>query len=118
MRSNRKLGVIVLIAALVVVFFTAGAYAGAKWYDATITDPGTGWGGAGPGGNTDTFFVLTHSTTGTPAFTNKRMRAMSGRNSEMLAVAMTAMSNNKKIRVFCDPQASGIPIVTNMMLLP
>jgi len=115
--KTKKMVVMVLAAVLVVAFAATGAFAAFAWYDATVTASAPGYGGAGPSGATDTIFVLTHSAT-TKLFTNKQFKAWTGRQKEMLAVALTAMANGKKLRVYVDLAAAAPPPIQIMMLLP
>lgn len=55
-------------------------------------------GSAGPLNATNTIVKLT-DTAATPAFTDRYFNLRADRAKEMLAVALTAMANNKKVRV-------------------
>jgi hypothetical protein len=116
--KNTRIMVVVLAAVLVLGFSVTGAFAAANYYDATVTAPASGFAGAGPSGATDTFFVLTHSTTATKLFTNMLAKAYPGRGKEMLAVALSAMANSKKVRINVDMSATGTPVLQSMTMLP
>lgn len=84
----KKFALASLIAVLLIMALASVALAGTYVCIVTAT---------GPGGATATFVRLT-DTAATPAFTNRWFKFRSDRAKEMLAVALTAMANNKKVR--------------------
>jgi hypothetical protein len=64
------------------------------WYNCTVNY-------AGPGG--DTIYIKLGDTANTPAFVNKWFVANENMQNQMLAVALTAMTNNQTVRVRVDP---------------
>jgi len=83
--------------AMVVVFsmlavFAVSAHAG--WYTCTVNMAGAGWG-------TNCYIKLSH-TAATPAFENRWFVPLDSQKKEMLAVALTAMTNNMNVSVYID----------------
>lgn len=70
----------------------------------------------GPGGATGTYIKLT-DTAATPAFTDRWFILRSDRGKEMLAVGLTAMANNKKVRAIMG-SSSQWATINELYLLP
>lgn len=70
----------------------------------------------GPGGATG-FYVKLTDTAATPAFSNRWFVLRTDRGKEMLAVGLTAMANNKKVRVSM-PSATEWSTISEFYLLP
>ncbi len=70
----------------------------------------------GPGGATGTYIKLT-DTAATPTFTDRWFILRSDRGKEMLAVGLTAMANNKKVRAIMGSSAQWATI-NELYLLP
>ncbi len=78
-------------------------------YDCIVT-------AVGPGGATGFYIKLTDSAA-TPAFTDRWFILRSDRGKEMLAVGLTAMANNKKVRAIMGSNAQWATI-NELYLLP
>ena len=104
--KTKKLGLITLIVLSMVFLFALNASAG--WYPAIVMKVGVG-------GST-TIIKLTHDSA-TPAFTETNFIANSAKENEMLAVALTAMTNNMRVTVNISGTAPN-SIIYNMYLKP
>jgi hypothetical protein len=71
---------------------------------------------AGPYGTSEVRFVLTHKGTGAE-FADKTFKANVGREKEMLAVALSAMSGGLNIIAYTNPTSGTIPVITSMYLV-
>jgi hypothetical protein len=71
---------------------------------------------AGPSG-TDVKIQLTDNA-GTPAFTNKWFKVPKGQESRMLAVAMAALINKKKVSATVDPVLASPSEISALYLKP
>lgn len=81
--------------AMVLVFSIMAVFAvsvhASGWYTCTVVMAGAGWG--------SNCYIKLSDTASTPAFTNTWFIALPARKKEMLATALTAMSNNMKVLV-------------------
>jgi len=84
----KKVFVMMVVVLSMVAIFTINAYA-TEWYNCTVVRAGSGYGGA-------TYIKLTDEN---GAFYNRWFLAANGQEKEMLAVALTAMTNNMKVNV-------------------
>jgi hypothetical protein len=96
------LGVVFCVALLCVT----DASAELGWYVCTVKK-------VGPGG--DTIFIKLGDTANTPAFANKWFVASENMQNQMLAIALTAMTNDQTVRVRVDPTIK-YPTVHSMYL--
>ena len=94
--KRKNLILTLLIALSLVLFIALNASAEYQRYICTVTK-------AGPAGESDTWLELT-DTSSPPAFEVKGFLCPEERAKEMLAVALTAMSNNLKVEVIIDPE--------------
>ena len=98
MRVKKMFLAMVVVFSLVAVFAVA---ARAGWYTCTVNMAGPGWG-------THCYIKLS-DTAATPAFENRWFVALSSQKKEMLATALTAMTNNMNVWVHIDsPNAYSI----------
>ena len=102
---------IVFLAGLTVVstmlIFAATAFAGTYTCKVKQTGPYKG---------TEVRFVLT-DTAGNPAFSNKTFIAKSGCENQMLATALTAISNGLNVRVTTNPSPHGRPVIQALVVV-
>jgi hypothetical protein len=91
----------------VLVLLIPAANAGNSWYTCTVLE-------AGPAGGKDAVHIKLTDNGG--AFSGKWFRARTGREKEMLALALAAMSNAKDVRVYTDSSDAGKPEIYNMYL--
>lgn len=79
-----------------------------EWYTCTVTK-------AGAGGKKQVFITLTDAG---GSFTDKTFAAIKGREKEMLAVALTALTSSVTVYVSIDPSSEVIPpIIYDIYLL-
>ena len=90
----------------IVAIFAVSAHAGV-WYTCTVDKAGTGW--------KDHVYIRLSETGG--SFTNVCFVAPDGRKKEMLAVALTAMTNGKNVWVNLSGTTGG-SVIQAMYLLP
>ena len=76
------------------------------WYTCTVQQVGHGWG---------TVYIMISDTRATPAFTEKWVRAPEMSKNHMLAVVLTAMTNDQTIMIYVDPSLT-YPEVNAMYL--
>ena len=98
--------------AMAVVFsmlavFAVAAHAGG-WYTCTVNMAGAGWG-------THCYIKLS-DTAATPAFENRWFVPLDSQKKEMLAVALTAMTNNMNVLV-CVSSPNEYSIIRAMYLI-
>jgi len=98
--KTKKLGLITLIVLSMVFLFALNA--SAAWYTCTVNLAGPGY--------TNTYINLT-DTSASPAFTRRWFIADSARSKEMLAVALTAISNSMVVKVIIGSSAQYSTIV-------
>jgi hypothetical protein len=108
MKRLIMLGVAVLFAATGSFWPTEGGAASAT-YTCTVTQ-------AGPSG-TDVKIQLTDSAA-TPAFSSKWFKVPKGQESRMLAVAMAALINKKKVGATVDPALPSPSEISALFLKP
>jgi hypothetical protein len=89
------------------LIFAASAFAGT--YTCKVKQ-------AGPYKGTEVRFVLT-DTAGNPAFSNKTFIAKSGCENQMLATALTAISNGLNVRITTSPSQHGRPVIHAMVVV-
>ena len=90
-----------------ILIFAASAFAGT--YTCKVKQ-------AGPYKGTEVRFVLT-DTAGNPAFANKTFIAKSGCENQMLATALTAVSNGLNVRVTTNPAQHGRPVIEALVVV-
>ena len=101
----KKVFVMMVVVLSMIAIFAINAHASA-WYTCTVEMAGPGW--------SVTYIKLT-DTGG--AFTHKWFRALSYRQKELLAVALTAMTNNMHVLVNVDISESPYPTLGTMYLI-
>jgi len=94
-----------VFAALFMVLFTATG-ADAASYTCTVVQAGPVGTTASGGGK-----ILLTDTAATPAFTGKAFYLPAERTKEFLAVALTALINDKKVKVTIDAQLKNITAI-------
>ena len=105
--KSKKLILTVLLTVGVVFFLTVNVGAAPGWFFANVIRCG---------GNTANAIVqLTHSTGGTPLFTEAWCRLDPGNAKTMLATALTALSLGKTVYVQMDPVLA-VPNVTALYI--
>jgi len=92
MKAKKMFLVMVVVLSMVAVFAVA-AHAGG-WYTCTVNMAGAGWG-------THCYIKLS-DTAATPAFENRWFVPLDSQKKEMLATALTAMTNNMNVLVYID----------------
>jgi hypothetical protein len=107
--KRKKIALTALITFSVLTLFAFNSYAASGWYICTVNE-------AGPAGTKFTNIRLT-DTADTPAFTNLLFRAELTRAKEQLAVALTAMASNLKVKVYTDPALSVSERILMMMYI-
>lgn len=85
----KKMFLVIVAVFSMVAFFGVNAYAGG-WYNCEVKM-------AGPTAGTKTYMTLSHASS-TPEFTGRWFTATSGKQKEMLATALAAMSNMVQVR--------------------
>jgi hypothetical protein len=85
------------IAMVLGLVFTLNVQAVEAWYSCTVDMVGPGWGVA---------YIQLTDTAGTPAFTNKWCVLSSTQEKELLAVVLTALTNDLNVMVYVDPAVS------------
>jgi hypothetical protein len=88
----------ILVMAGMALFFAANASAADAWYVATIVRVG-----GNSTADTSPMYVMLTDTATTKAFTNKFFRIPDGRLNQVLAVLLTAASNEANVRILADP---------------
>lgn len=85
----KKIGLVALVSVFIMVcLLTMNASAESEWITCSVNM-------AGPSG--EYTYILLSDTAFSPAFTKKWFIAPSDRANEMIAIALTAMSNNMKV---------------------
>jgi hypothetical protein len=91
----KRIGLIAVIAFGIMCVLTMNAGAQSAWYTCSVVSVGpTAWG---------TYICLT-DTSSSPAFTNRWFQFPPNHAKEMLAVALTAMSNSMNVTIYSDPE--------------
>jgi hypothetical protein len=103
--KTKKLGLITLIVLSIVFLFALNASAG--WYTCTINKVGPGW--------SNIYVSLTDNDTS--AFADRWFIAKSDTSKEMLAVALTAISNGLSVEVNLSG-ATQYSTINSMYVLP
>ena len=89
----KKMFITMVVVLSMLAVFAVSAHAGA-WYTCTVNMAGPGWG-------THCYIKLS-DTAATPAFENRWFVALDSQKKEMLAVALTAMTNGLNVLVYVD----------------
>ena len=89
----KKMFITMVVALSMVAVFAVAAHAGG-WYTCTVNMAGAGWG-------THCYIKLS-DTAATPAFENRWFVPLDSQKKEMLATALTAMTNNMNVLVYID----------------
>lgn len=108
---TRKNLVAVVIALGMVAGFCAEAHAALAWYTCTpiMGGPATATGTVG------TYMSFTDTAT-TPKFTRKWFKAPDGKESQMLAIYLTAISIGRKVMIYTDVSSGTYPTIINMYM--
>ena len=105
MRVKKVFVMMVVVLSMLAVFAVA---ARAGWYTCTVKMAGAGWG-------THCYIKLS-DTAATPDFENKWFVALDSQEKEMLATALTAMTNNMQVKVYIS-SSSPYSIIRAMYLI-
>jgi hypothetical protein len=105
--KTKKLGLITAIALAMIFLFALNA--SAAWFTCTVTM-------AGPGGSSNIYIRLTDNA-GTPAFVDRWFLANAQQKNEILATALTALTNNMAVTVNLSSTAQ-YSIINNLYLCP
>jgi hypothetical protein len=108
MRASRWLPLIVLFC-LAVAIGPVRAEAASSTFSCTVNQ-------AGPSG-TEVRIMLSDNSPA-PSFTNKWFKAPVGQENRMLAIAVSAMINKKKVSVVVDPELPSPPEISALYLKP
>lgn len=101
---TKKIGLLVMVVILAGAYLATDSSAAADWHTCTVDAAGPGW---------DSIYIKLTA----PAFPAGKwftVAAQSGK--EILAVALTAMSNGMQVMIFADASLSNPPIYTFYML--
>jgi len=103
----KKVFVMMVVVLSMLAVFAVSAHAGATWYTCEVNMAGIGmsW----------SYVKLTDKGGN---FTNKWFLLRSDRKKEMLAVALTAMTNNMEVQVYTDISEPGYPVINSLYLKP
>lgn len=108
----RKILIAVAAMLCILILWSGAAMAGKKWYVCSV-------GLIGPAGSNGSVYVkLTDTDHNPPKFDGKWFQCREGREKEMLAVLLTAATNDLNVKVYTDPNDSGKPILYNVYLKP
>jgi hypothetical protein len=106
--QRKRLALILLLTVIFIATSAHSATLSLEWYTCTVTK-------AGPGGKKQVFITLTDAG---DQFTEKTFAAAKGREKEMLAVALTALTSSATVSVSSTPYSDGItPIIYDIYLL-
>jgi len=103
----KKMFITMVVVLSMLAVFAVSAHAGA-WYTCTVNMAGAGWG-------THCYIKLS-DTAATPDFENKWFVALDSQEKEMLATALTAMTNNMQVKVYIS-SSSPYSIIRAMYLI-
>jgi hypothetical protein len=103
----KKIFLMLMVVMVATAYFTIDSNAAGGWYTCTVVM-------AGPGGG-NIYIQLTDKS---GSFTSKWFTAPAAKSKEMLAVALTAMSNGLSVRVYTDTSLSGYPQISSFYLMP
>jgi hypothetical protein len=95
----KRTGLMIVAVMLATTCFATDSNAAQQWYTCNVNM-------TGPGG--DSVFV---QLTSSPAFTNKWFLVPTSNAKEILATALTAISNEKQVYVCADLSQSGYPTI-------
>jgi hypothetical protein len=107
-KAKRTIPLLVLFL-LVVGSCAVSVHAASEIFTCTVNQ-------AGPSG-TDVRIMLSDNSPA-PSFTNKWFKATVGQENRMLAVAVSAMINKKKVSVVVDPELPSPPEISALYLKP
>jgi hypothetical protein len=99
--KRKSLALLLLLTCIVVATSVQASTAVLEWYTCTVTK-------AGPGGKKQVFITLTDAG---GLFTDKTFAAAKGREKEMLAIALAALTNNLTVSVSCSPLSDTTPAI-------
>ena len=99
----RQFGKALAVALLLTTVWSSSVRAANQWFTADVHGTGPSSGGL--------FYVLLTDTAASPRFTSKWFTFSANVQKEMLATALTAIAASKKVWIFTDPEAPGIPTV-------
>jgi hypothetical protein len=100
----KKIGLLVMVVILAGAYFATDSSAAPDWYTCTVDAAGPGW--------ASIYVELTSA----PAFTGKWFIIPTENGKEILAVALTAMTNGMQVLIYADPSLSNPPIYTFYIL--
>jgi len=112
MKISKALFLILIVAALMGGLPASGPAAvggGASWYTCQVD-------GAGPITATTGVRIFLTDTAASPAFQNQEFQVPRGRDNQFLAVALEAISLNKKVKVSTNPGTGAIPSISAIYL--
>ncbi len=104
----RQIGKILAVVLLLTAVWTSAAQAVPNWYSCVVEVTGTG--------EHNIMFFRLSDTAASPAFTAKWFRAPENLKIEYLALALKAISLDKKALVLVDLFAATIPTINSMYL--
>jgi hypothetical protein len=101
----KKIGMMAMIVILAAVYFTTDSNAAAAWYACKVEMAGPGWG-----------TIYLQLTDKSASFTKKWFIPAANSSNEMLATALTALSNGLMVTVYTDTNQSGYPQILALYL--
>lgn len=101
---GKKIGLLAMVVIVAGAFFATDSSAAAAWYTCTVDAVGPGW--------QSTYIQLTSAS----AFTRKWFTVSLENGREVLAVALTAMTNGMQVLVYADASLNNPPVYTFYML--
>lgn len=101
----KKIGLMVMVVMFAAAYFATDSNAAAAWYVCKVEMAGSGAG---------TIYI--QLTDKSASFTKKFFTAPADRAKELLAVALTAMSNGFSVSVHTDTSLSGYPTIYSFYL--
>jgi hypothetical protein len=106
--QRKSLALLLLLTLIFVATSVHSSTITLEWFTCTVTK-------AGPGGKKQVFIMLTDAG---GAFTDKTFVAVKGREKEMLAVALTALTNNVTVSISINTFSDvNPPIIYDIYLL-
>ena len=103
----KKIGWVVMAVMLTAAYFTTDSNAAGAWYTCKVEM-------VGPGGGV----VYLQLTDKAGSFTKKWFTPAADKTKEILAVALTAMSNGFSVTVYADTSLSGYPTISSFYMNP
>lgn len=94
----KKFGITVFLACALVVVFSMNVNAAEAYYTCTVDRTG-GQIGADP----MTMYLMLTDTAASPKFTKKYFRVLGANKNQVMAISLTAMTNNWTVLVYTDP---------------